>query len=211
MKIEKLSLNKIKVTVSPRDLMGWDISFESLSPDSPRLREFIMSLIRQAEYETGFDAFGANIMIEAMPQNNDFVFFITKVDSESVSRSAKQLLRAKLLNKEYRVVKKAVSTQKSMPEIYRFDSFEDFIAFLHAVRGAQDFADGELYAAEGAYYLKLPALTVAQKRMAAVAGEFAVKTDTKFLEAYLLEHGKLVAKNDGFAEILKHFGQPDLN
>lgn len=209
MKIEKLSLNKIKVTVSPRDLMGWDISFESLSPDSPRLREFIMSLIRQAEFETGFDAFGANIMIEAMPQNNDFVFFITKVDSESVSRSAKQLLRAKLLNKEYRVVKKAVSSQKSVPGIFRFGSFEDFIAYLNAVRGGQDFSDGELYASDGAYYLKLPMLTQAQKRMAAVAGEFAVKNDTKFLEAYLLEHGKLVAKNDGFAEILKHFGQSE--
>lgn len=204
MKIEKLSLNKIKVTVSPRDLMGWDISFESLSPDSPRLREFIMSLIRQAEYETGFDTFGANIMIEAMPQNNDFVFLITKVDSESAVRT-KQLLRSKLLNKEYRVVKKAVSTQKSTPDVFRFDCFEDFITFLKAACCAQTLSEGELYVSEGVYYLKLPVLTAAQKRVATLAREFAAKNDTRFLEAYLLEHGKLVAKNEGLSELLQYF------
>lgn len=204
MKIEKLSLNKIKVTVSPRDLMSWDISFESLSPDSPRLREFIMSLIRQAEYETGFDAFGANIMIEAMPQNNDFVFLITKVDNENAART-KQILRSKLLNKEYRVVKKTVSTHKSVPDIFRFGSFEDFIAFLKAACNAQPLIEGELYVSEGVYYLKLPALTSAHKRMTTLAKEFASKNDTRFLESYLLEHGKLIAKNEELARLLQYF------
>lgn len=205
MKIEKLSLNKIKVTVSPRDLMSWDISFDSLSPDSPRLREFITSLIRQAEFETGFDAIGGNIMIEAMPQNNDFVFFITKVDNSNVAESAKQLLRRKLQNKEFRVVKKAVSPQKNLPCIYRFDSFEDFIAFFKAANGAKDFCGGELYKAQDAYYLKLPAITGAHKRLSVLADEFAVKNETKFLEAYLAEHGTLIARNDEFWEMFNEF------
>lgn len=204
MKIEKLGLNKIKVTVSPRDLMSWDISFESLSPDSPRLREFIMSMIRQAEFETGFDAFGGNIMIEAMPQNNDFVFFITKVSS-NMTESTKQVLRRKLHNKEFRVVKKAVSPKKNLPCIYCFSSFEDFLSFFYTANSPKDFMGAELYRVNSLYYLKLPVITTAQKRLALLAEEFAVKNETKFLESYLMEHGVLIARNEDFENIYKSF------
>lgn len=55
MKIEKLGSNKIKVTVTPSELNVWDINPQSITPDSPQLREFIASLLAQSAEETGFD------------------------------------------------------------------------------------------------------------------------------------------------------------
>lgn len=211
MKIEKLSLNKIKVTVSPRDLSSWDISFDALTPDSPQLREFILSLVRQAEYETGFEGVGGSLMIEAIPFNNEFIFFITKVDSDqkhSMQDSGtiyRQSLRKKLRTKDFRVAKKTVS--KTYPAntasdyIYSFDSFEDFLALFNAISDTTAFNSSALYKYSGKYYINAGSMQDGLYAMDSLICEFATLSADKLLGARLAEHGILIAKNESFNTI----------
>ena len=103
MKIEKLGSNKIKVTVTPSELNVWDINPQSITPDSPQLREFIASLLAQSAEETGFDLASASILVEARPQGNDFVFVITRMAYEDTQRElTRAIIRKKLLNGQYK-------------------------------------------------------------------------------------------------------------
>ena len=93
MKIEKLSSNKIRVTVTPSELTVWDINPQAISPDSPQLKEFIASLLAQSAEETGFDLASTSILVEARPQGNDFVFVITQL-AYGIEETRKELTRA---------------------------------------------------------------------------------------------------------------------
>jgi len=228
MKIEKLSLNKVKVTVSPYDLSIWDISLEEMNPDSPFVHEFIRSLVRRAESEMGFDADCGRWVIEVMPQENEFIFLITRVNAasetqavseirtESKIRGERERMRHKMQNRQFRVVKKAVSGQRTHECIYKFDTFEDFVAMLNIADDAEAFKKCKLYKLGGSYYLTAKvAITsgdtanepnAAQAPNMALVSEFADRVDDKLFGAQLAEYGALVAANGDFVRIQESFG-----
>jgi negative regulator of genetic competence, sporulation and motility len=211
MKIEKLSVNKIKVTVGQRDLSIWDLSVQALNPESPFLREFIMSLVRHAESEMGFAEDCRRWVVEIMPQENEFVFVMTRVDISCAAAEERECLRRKMQSRNYRVVKKAVSRRQPFESIYRFDSFEDFVTMFNIAGGAAEFRRSKLYKMGGFYYLKTR-LTVhidgVQSNSAltqALLSEFAALPGEGLLAARLAEYGSLVAEGSDFEEIERTF------
>ena len=54
MKIEKIHLNKIKVTFTPDDLIEHNITLSAVKENAPRLQNILMSVVRRAEEEVGF-------------------------------------------------------------------------------------------------------------------------------------------------------------
>ncbi len=155
MKIEKLSSNKIRVTVTPSELTVWDINPQAISPDSPQLKEFIASLLAQSAEETGFDLASTSILVEARPQGNDFVFVITQLAygiEETRKEFTRAIIRKKLLSGQYR----AKSSSAPALSYFRFGALSDFAAFWRAA--GPDGMDGAvLHEAEGAYILGLRA------------------------------------------------------
>lgn len=83
MKIERISENKLKITLAKDDLLKWDLKFEDLSYNSPRVQEMFWSVVKKAENETEFFTEDSQLVIEAMANSKDgFIIFITKVDDE---------------------------------------------------------------------------------------------------------------------------------
>ncbi len=206
MRIEKLSLNKIKVTVSWEDLSHYDISYETLSPESPRLRAFIVALMKRAELEIGFSAPAGNVMIEAIPQGDEFVFLITRIDAP-VPEAGKTVLtreekRAKLKTRSYRIVEKEASAKKAERQFYRFEDLESFAALLKVCVLPKT---SLLYKGEDCYYLALPCGSPRAKRLNNLVLEFAAPVDARLVAMYLKEHAKVIARGGEFEKILACF------
>lgn len=203
MRIEKLSLNKIKVTVGYEDLSLYDISYETLSPTSPRLRAFILAMMKRAEIEIGFSAPAGNVMIEAIPQGDEFVFLITRVDAQTEEKAKPVLTREekreKLKNRSYRIVKKHVTQDKPDKQIFRFENLQSFALLLKVASLPKT---AVLYKCEDSYYLSLPCGSAKAKQLANIVLEFAASVDEKLIQIYLKEHAKVFARGNEFDKIL---------
>ncbi|MBO4897272.1 MAG: adaptor protein MecA [Clostridia bacterium] len=188
MKIEKISSNKIKITVTNEDMTMLGISFESFITDSPERSELFRSLIKRAESETGIVIDNSRVMIEASPHKYDgIVVFFTKLDSEteSIPLPRRPKLRAK------------PKTELPKELVYAFESMEELLEFSERVKIG---GDGDLYFFEDKYYLVLPANDETDINIF----EYAV-LDYDMTKAFLSEHGTLIIENNALKTIDKFF------
>lgn len=145
MKIEKIHLNKIKVTFTPEDLIEHNITPQAVRENSPWVQKVLMTVVKRAVEEIGFEANDARLMVEAMPGEDDsMVMYITRLedgeDIRDVLHSVKKRLKLK--------VRPAISHSKNM--CISFDCFDDAVKLAHA---ATDYEGGELYFYSGRYHL----------------------------------------------------------
>ncbi len=199
MKIERISLNKLKVTVSAEDLFMHGISLESFVADSPRVQDFFWNLIQKAEDETNFSIEDGRVMIEAMPLKNDgIVIFLTKPD-EQVPPDSPKIRRVR-----YRVKRHDKKQKKNALFLYRFETFEDLCAFAKEWRYMGE--RSSLYALEDTYFLALSFDGVSYDKayMEAQILEFAYP-ERKLTESYLEEHAKKICDKDAIASLLRYF------
>ncbi len=82
MKIERISENQIRCTLSKRDLMERHLKISELAYGSEKAKELFRDMMEQASIDFGFDADDIPLMIEAIPTSRDsIVLVITKVDN----------------------------------------------------------------------------------------------------------------------------------
>ncbi|MBQ4473295.1 MAG: adaptor protein MecA [Lachnospiraceae bacterium] len=82
MKIEKISENQIRCTLSKKDLADRHIGLKDLAYGAPQTRELFKEMMEQAFTEFGFDAEDIPVMVEAMPlAGESLVLVITKIDN----------------------------------------------------------------------------------------------------------------------------------
>ncbi len=82
MKIEKISENQIKCTLTRQDLTDRELQLSELAYGSSKAKALFSELMLQASYECGFDAEGAPLMIEAIPFDPDsLVLIVSKVSN----------------------------------------------------------------------------------------------------------------------------------
>lgn len=81
MKIEKISENQIRCTLSRDDLASRNINLSELAYATDKAKELFRDMIQQANDQFGFDADNLPLMIEAIPIMPDsIVLIITKVE-----------------------------------------------------------------------------------------------------------------------------------
>lgn len=181
MKIEKLHLNKIKVTFTPEDLIEHNLTVSAVKNNSPWVQKILMSVVRRAEIEVGFCAENARLMVEAMPAEGDcMVMYITKLDSDEDLKD--------VINAVKRRIRLKVRTSQEEPKValITFDSFEDALKLSHF---AADISEGELYFYKEKYHLVIPG------DIAARFSEFGkASTDANACDI-VCEHGKKVCDN----------------
>lgn len=200
MKIERLSADKIKVTVSPIELDGWNINPKAISPDSPQLREFIASLITQSCRNTGVELLGSNILVEARPQGSDFVFVITKVSPEfesmkrEISRSIK---RQKLMSGQYRIKGRRCTGHT----YFCFDSLEDFAHMLISV-GCKAFIGTALYRFENKFCLEVRKDAPEYGKCCSILSEYAKRADSSF-DICIGERARIFAQYSDYDAIVR--------
>lgn len=117
MRIEKVELNKIKVTVFPFDLHNMNMNIGSLKPDSPQLHSFLYKVMEKVKKETGFNPYSGQIVVEASPVGECIILTVTKIINKD-NQQPKKVRPSKIT---------AVSKKKtSNKHLYYFFDFEDF-------------------------------------------------------------------------------------
>lgn len=112
MKIEKISDERIKVTLQPIDMKKWNITYESLSTDTPETSDAVWNIILKITEETGMDFKNCQVTIEVIrSQSGTCVLFISK----------------KKLQTRYKYKRK--NSVRETVAIYRFKDFDDIINF----------------------------------------------------------------------------------
>ena len=82
MKIEKLSDNQIRCTLTRADLAERQLQLSELAYGTEKARSLFHDMMQQAAQEFGFEAENMPLMIEAIPSSSDsIVLIITKLDT----------------------------------------------------------------------------------------------------------------------------------
>lgn len=82
MKIEKISDNQIRCTLSKEDLADRELKISELAYGTEKAKSLFRDMMQQASYEFGFEADDIPLMIEAIPISSEsLILVITKVDN----------------------------------------------------------------------------------------------------------------------------------
>ena len=80
MKIEKLSDNQIRCTLTRADLADRQLQLSELAYGTEKAKSLFRDMMQQAAFEFGFEAEDIPLMIEAIPSSDSIVLIITKVE-----------------------------------------------------------------------------------------------------------------------------------
>lgn len=201
LRIEKLELNKIKVTIDQIDLIDMNINLRTLRPDSPQLHSFLFKVMEKVKKETGFNPYSGQIVVEALPVGDCMELTVTKISDKKphiYDRSKLKKARATLKNKT------------SIGNIFTFDSFDILCSVLLNLSN-EVLSQSSYYQLDNRHCLVLKNIGLQDFN---VMREFSENCDRgKLCEAFLNEHAKLIAEKNSLISmaegISKLYSQSD--
>ncbi|MCI9365116.1 MAG: adaptor protein MecA [Clostridia bacterium] len=208
MKIEKLTDNKIRITLNIEDLTEKNIDFQSFMSNSIESQDIFFDMLDKAEKEVGFNTDDCRIMIEALAlKDGHFVLTITKFEHNSEKM---------LPNKKHLHIKRKSPSINFEKTIYSFESFNtfcDFCTFLSNILEEDqisDFAESsDLYEYNSNYYLILTNINTDSLNLTYICSsitEFAhFVNSSELFERKIKEYGKVIIKNSAILTCMEHF------
>jgi adapter protein MecA 1/2 len=207
MKIEKISENIIKVTISYNDLEERNVDLNALNYNTPAAQEFLWDLMEQAEEQLGFNLTDSQLIIEPVPDSNDgFVITITRIDEDGEFESIHKYIKNRMKKSDLRVKKK--SRKISSPLfLYSFRSLND-ICELADKLDMHYSGESTLFRCRDTYYLSLTRsglLSTDIKMFELMLAEYGTKiANINFIEGYLNEYGEKIVEYNAL-EVLRKF------
>jgi adapter protein MecA 1/2 len=208
MKIERVSDNIIKVTISLNDLEERNIDLSSLNYNSPAAQELFWDMMEQAEIEFGFNVSESQLIIEPTPDSDEgFIITITKLDEDGDFESIQKYIKNRFKKTDVRVKKKGRRLLSTLM-IYSFNCFEDLGDLCKKLQDVYS-GDSTLYKYRNTYYLVLTrsSFNVSNPRIfEALLGEYGRKVaNVNFYEGYLNEYGTKIAEYNAIEVLNKYF------
>jgi len=210
MKIEKVSDNKIKVTLSTSDLRERNLDFSALTYNSPQAQVLFWDMLHQAEVEFGFSASDAQLFIEATPGSGDnLVITLTKVEEDGDFESIQKYIRNRFKRSELKTKKKSKKVSSGV-FLYSFDEFEDLCKVVGKISELYS-GESTLYKYNQTYYLMITNTTIANTNpnyFDSLMSEYGSKvTNTAFVDGFLNEYGiKMIEYNA--IEVINDYFRP---
>lgn len=207
MKIEKISENIIKVTISYNDLEERNVDLNALNYNTPAAQEFLWDLMEQAEEQLGFNLTDSQLIIEPVPDSNDgFVITITRIDEDGEFESIHKYIKNRMKKSDLRVKKK--SRKVSSPLLlYSFRTLND-ICELADKLDMHYSGESTLYRCRDTYYLSLTRsglLSADIKMFELMLAEYGTKiANINFTEGYLNEYGEKIIEYNAL-DVLRKF------
>ncbi|MDP4183184.1 MAG: adaptor protein MecA [Bacillota bacterium] len=208
MKIEKVSENKIKVTISQNDLDERNIDLSSLNYNSPAAQELFWDMMEQAEIEFGFNSADSQLCIEATPDSIEgFIITITKLDEENDFESIQKYIKNRFKKSDLRTKRKNKKVCSSVM-VYCFNSFEDICGLANKIHSIYS-GDSTLFRLKNYYYLVLTRYSFGSpdtKSTEIILSEFGRKiNNSSFYEGYLNEYGTKIVEYNALETIKSYF------
>lgn len=214
MKIERISENQLKLTLTKDDLKERDIKLEDLITPSEKTQKLFRDIMEQALDEEDFVAENTPLMVEAVPMGTEGIMIIvTKVNNKDKKDSGDLLQQAQ---ESRRWKKKPLDTLEHAEEknsdilIYSFSALDDVIHVSLRLDGSFKGESG-IYKNEGKYFLVLQGDTYTAEESSAelelILKEYGQKhISTPLAKYYLLEHGETIIANKAVKALAKTFG-----
>ncbi|NLK86153.1 MAG: adaptor protein MecA [Clostridiaceae bacterium] len=207
MKIEKISDNIIRVTISYNDLEERNVDLNALNYNTPAAQEFLWDLMEQAEEQLGFNLTDSQLIIEPVPDTEEgFVITITRIDEDGEFESIHKYIKSRMKKSDLRVKKK--SRKVSSPLLlYSFRALND-ICDLADKLDMHYSGESTLFRCRDTYYLSLTRsglLSSDVKMFELMLAEYGTKiANTNFFEGYLNEYGEKIIEYNAL-EVLRRF------
>ena len=208
MKFEKISENKIGITLTASDLLEKDINFHDFMSNPIETQDLFLDILEQAKEKIGFNTTDYRIKIEALAMiDGDFVVNITRISEAEKTAVAPQRKKFK--------VRRKTAEPKSEYAIYKFDSFDDYYYFVQYL-SKNNLTNAHLiakkntvYTYKNEYYLIFNNINANYKNLVKFYSsitEFGtyINNSSLFISK-LQECGKIAIKNNALKTSLKHF------
>lgn len=205
MRFEKLNEDKIRITLSQKDLLEKDIDFHSFMSNSIESQDLFFDMLNEAEKEIGFSTKDYQIRIEALAMaGGDFILTVTRSlpnDEKSVPRKKVHIKRKKI---DY----------SATQVIYSFNSFDDFCSFSKFINdnniSINNLAKNiVLYYYNNTYYLSFDRINPNYnnlKRFLSCITEFATFVNhSELFIRKLFESGKIIMKHNAIKTGINYF------
>lgn len=216
MKIERISENQLKLTLTKDDLKERDIKLEDLISPSEKTQKLFRDIMEQALDEEDFISENTPLMVEAVPMGTDGIMIIvTKVTNKDGKNSspADMLHQAQEMR---RWKKKPLDTMEHAEEknsdilIYSFPALDDVIQVSIRLDNSYK-GESAVYKNEGKYFLVLQGDTYtaeeSSEELELVLKEYGQKhVSTPLAKYYLLEHGETLISDKAVKALAKTFG-----
>ena len=210
MRFEKLNENKIRITITNKDLEDKHIDTHSFMANPIESQTLFLDMLNKAEQEIGFVTKNYNIKIEALQvSGGDFVITITR----SIPESFTPFKNTSDVKKNIQVKRKKLDTNET-DLIYSFNSFDDFCDFSnvlikHNININLIAKNILLYEYMDEYYLvfsKIYSKNLEVKKIFSLISEFATYVNnSKLFRCKLIENGKLLIKNNAIKTAVRYF------
>lgn len=208
MKFEKLSKDKIKVTINTDDLDYNNIDFSDFMTNSDETHSLFLHVLETAEKDYGFSTENYNLKVETVAlSNGNFSLTITRV-LDNVANS-------EVVSPKKPRVSRKIPNINSTSVIYKFNSFDDFCNLSNSLNNSTLFnykqisKDSVLYYYKDKYYLLLKEINIKfhnLKGLFAIFTEFATYVNSSnIFNAKLYESGKVIFKKRALQNCIKYF------
>lgn len=216
MKIERISENQLKLTLTKDDLKERDIKLEDLISPSEKTQKLFRDIMEQALDEEDFVSENTPLMVEAVPMGTEGIMIIvTKVNNkDKKGNTAADLLQQAQETRRWK--KKPLDTLEHAEEknsdilIYSFPELDDVIRVSLRLDGGFK-GESSVYKNDGKYFLVLQGDTYTAEEssdeLELVLKEYGQKhVSTPLAKYYLLEHGETIITDKAVKALAKTFG-----
>ena len=212
MKIEKLTENKIRVLVNSSDLDIKDMDITIFLSQALEDNLLLSNILKKANDEIGFNTDGCRLLIEYFfSSENVLVFTITKHSPKNQKKKLR-MKKSQFAPLDDNIV---LGFNNDDNIVFRFNTFEDFCllceridknSLLNLKKAIKNIS---LFLYNDTYYLLLKNIDISYNvvtPLICLLTEFATPLKNSFnFESKLLEHGKLIIKNNAIMIGIKYF------
>jgi adapter protein MecA 1/2 len=193
MRLERLTVNKIKIFLTSDDLHDRGLSKDDIWKDSIKWHQLFHDMLEEASEEFDVEIQGSVAVEIFSLQAQGMIMIITVEDN---SEEEEEILFDGFLEMQVRV-------EGCENLLYQFESFEDIIVLTHRLFSIQ-VSGGSLYAYNDQYYLLMNNIDPSNiEKIAAFLSEYG---NPSILSTHVLaEYGNLIIENKAVETILKYF------
>lgn len=212
MRIEKISENKIKILIDGQEAEKMNLSFRSISDNTPEAQHLLRIAIKMAEENVKFSVGSSKLFVEAVQDDNwdGFGMVITKVTDEADLNQA-------ILDCGYKGVLKRrslkISAEKVAEKIvFCFSDFENACMAADEIRN-YFYGDSTLYKYQSKFYLALsPKKKEEFLKIETMLSEFGEKVEnSRYMMGRLQEYGERMIDQNALEVMQEYFPVYDLN
>ena len=192
-RIEKVTGDKVKVTLSADDLVSLDIDINSLVPDSKELNTFLFRILDTIREETGFNPFGGQVVVEATPSKDGISIIVRKL--RPLMRGSEEIKNA--------VRVKAKPKKAAVAAIFYFGDFDDLCSALMMLT-EEEITESALYKLGDVFAFVTDNSPSAVRRVSVLSEFSSGRSRYPMQLTYITEHGSLVAKGAALWEMAEN-------